>query len=71
MNFYAVTSSNLEAVGFDEETATLGVKYKNGTEYIYFGVPKNDFEALLAAQSPGTFLNNEIKKRGYEYRRVQ
>jgi hypothetical protein len=71
MEFYSVSSSNLQAVGFDEEAATLGVRYKNGTEYIYLGVPKSVFERLLTAQSPGTFLNNEIKKRGHKYQRVR
>lgn len=71
MEFHSVTSSNLESVGFDEEAGVLGVRYKNGTEYVYFDVPRRIFEELLVAQSPGTFLNTEIKKRGYRYEKVR
>lgn len=54
-----VTSSNVEAVGWEADT--LRVRYKNGGVYDYRGVPERIFQELLAAESAGKFINSRVK----------
>ena len=70
MEYQSVTSSNVAAVAYDDATSILGVRFLNGTEYHYNGVPRDVFEGLLKASSVGTYLNQQIKKSGYSYSRV-
>jgi hypothetical protein len=70
MDYVQVSSSNVAAVGYDDDTNTLGVRFLNGTEYHYLNVPKDVFEGLKSASSVGTYLNQYIKKGGYSYSRV-
>ena len=56
-----VDSSNLEQVGYDEDKMELHVGFKNGSSYVYTGVPPEIFDQLLGAPSKGSFLNREIK----------
>lgn len=70
MDYVNVSSSNVAAVGYDEETSTLGVKFLNGSEYHYSGVPKSVYEGLLSAASVGGYFDQNVKKAGYGYVRV-
>ena len=65
-----MSSSNVSEVGYDDASNTLGVRFLNGSEYHYYGVPKETFEGLRAAGSVGTYLNEFVKKAGYSYARV-
>jgi hypothetical protein len=56
-----VSSSNVESVGFDEDSETLEVEFKNGALYQYFDVPKNVYEGLVGADSVGGYLAANIK----------
>lgn len=62
-----VESSNLESVGHDG--TNLFVRFKNGSVYVYFHVPKALYQELLAAESKGNFLNNYIKGI-FQYERI-
>ena len=64
-----VVSSNVEGVGYDEPTLTLEVAFNNGSVYQYFDVPKAVHAALMASESKGKFLNENIKGV-YRYARV-
>lgn len=64
-----VTSSNIEAIGYDEETQTLRVWFKNGGAYDYDKVPKEEFEALQNASSVGSYFASNIKGK-YAYKKV-
>lgn len=64
-----VDSSNLEQVGYDTAASELYVVFKDGSGYIYSGVPEHVFEQLLEAPSKGSFLNREVKNK-YDYRRA-
>lgn len=70
MEYTPVSSSTVSAVGYDETSNTLGVRFNNGSEYHYFGVPQDVFESLRSASSVGQFLDQNIKKPGYAYARV-
>jgi len=64
-----VSSSNVNSIGYDEETSTLGVEFNNGASYQYFDVPEYLFEGLRDADSVGGFLAAHIKGR-YRYSKV-
>lgn len=56
-----VDSSNIEAVGYDEEAQEMHVQFLNGGYYIYHGVPRQTFDGMMSAPSKGSFLNREVK----------
>jgi hypothetical protein len=56
-----VTSSNIRSVGYDPQNAVLEVKFHNNRVYQYLDVPPEEFDALMAAESKGRFLNQVIK----------
>lgn len=70
MQYHPVSSSSISEVGYDESSSTLAVRFQNGSEYHYFGVPESEFQALRLAASVGTYLNTQIKPAGYAYAKV-
>ncbi len=65
-----VLSTTLAAVGYDPATATLGVRFLNGSEYHYFEVPPDVFTGFFTAASLTGHLNHVVKRGGYRYARV-
>lgn len=55
----SVTSSNIQAIGYENET--LEVEFISGAVYQYHGVPPNEHEAMMNADSKGKYLNANIK----------
>lgn len=66
MQRIAVESSNVASVGYDEKV--MEVEFKNGGVYQYFQVEREIFDAMLASNSKGQFLNKI--KGNYMYRKV-
>ena len=56
MQWRGVSSSNVSAVGYDDETQTMGVRFLNGSEYEYFNVDHDTYTALVNATSVGKML---------------
>ena len=56
-----VSSSNLISVGYEEETQTLEIEFKNGSVYQYSGVPLEEFNGFMNADSKGTYFHARIK----------
>lgn len=68
MERIAVESSNISEVGYDAQTQTLEIMFKDGNIYQYFDVPAHIHAELLAG-SPGKFFHANI--RGvYRYARL-
>lgn len=63
IDYRGVKSSNVDKVGYDEATKTLGVVFKNGGAYHYADVPKSVYDALLAADSVGAYIHAHVKGR--------
>lgn len=61
MDMNPVTSTNIEAIGYDESSQTLQVEFKNGATYQYFDVPEQVFDSLRDADSVGAYLAANIK----------
>ncbi len=59
MHMIPVTSSNINSVGY--ENNTLYVSFRRSGIYVYSGVPYNVFQNLLAAPSKGKYFATYIK----------
>jgi hypothetical protein len=60
MKLQPVESSMLVAAGYDPQTRTLEVIFKEGGRYRYREVPQSEYEALLQAQSKGRYMQSYI-----------
>lgn len=67
----SVSSSNVQAIGYDEVNQVLYVRFDNNSLYSYQGVPIAEFDGLQNASSKGTYLNVNIKKGPYLYQRLE
>ena len=63
MHMQRVSSSNLAAVGYDSDTATLRILFHDGSEYEYYNVPLQVYNGLMSASSHGSYANSFIYKR--------
>ena len=67
-----VKSSNIKAIGYDEETKTLEVEFHNGGIYQYNPIDKVGYKLLMKAKSIGAFFHHNIRhKKGIECNRVE
>ena len=56
-----VESSNLASIGYDSETSTLEIEFKNGAIWQYFDVSESVWYEFDSSESKGRFFNREIK----------
>jgi hypothetical protein len=63
-----VDSSAVSFVHYDEVAAELHVVFTSGRAYVYYGVPRRIYNAMLNAPSTGAFFNARIRNN-YRYRR--
>ena len=64
-----VDSSNIEAVGYDEDSSLLVIEFKSGAVYEYEAVPKEVYEELMDAESVGKTFNRLVKT-AYAFNKV-
>lgn len=65
-----VSSSSIEALGYDQDTQSLKVWFATGKVYVYHNVPEEEFKNLLDASSIGAYFNHNIKG-GYSYEKLK
>lgn len=65
-----VVSSNIKSIGYDLQAMILEIEFKNGHVYQYSGVPGNIYQALMNAQSHGTYLHQFVMNR-YPYVKIR
>ena len=58
-----VSSSNIRAIGYDPDSLTLEIEFHSGPVYQYADVPEGEYDAMMAADSKGTYLNAHIRGR--------
>lgn len=63
MEWQPVTSSFIEALAHDPEQSVTHVKMRNGREYSYSGVSRDEHDDFQNAESVGTHYNAHIKGR--------
>lgn len=69
MNRTPVSSSNIQSIGYDPQTATLEVEFTSGEVYQYFNVPEYLYQQFLNTSSHGEFLNDNIRYN-YRYQKI-
>jgi hypothetical protein len=63
MEMTHVNSSNIQAIGYDPDSATLTIAFKDASKYEYYDVPQHEFDTFLAADSKGRYGHQNIYKR--------
>lgn len=66
---FANPSSNIASAAYDAETKALTVTFNGGGVYRYKDVPAEVAAAFEAAESPGKYLNANIKGL-YDFEKV-
>lgn len=61
MDLVPVSSSSVNAVGYDPDTRMLEIEFRGGRIYRYADVPPQVHAAMMAAGSIGRFVNNNIR----------
>ncbi len=69
MKWVAVKSKMLSAVAYNHDWQQLYLKFRSGDVYCYWGVPTEEYEELLAADSKGEYVQTHIRDR-YPYQRI-
>jgi hypothetical protein len=66
-----VESSSIASIGYASQKRLLELEFRqSGEVYQYFDVPAEEYAAFLAADSKGTYLNQQFKPRGHRYQRL-
>jgi hypothetical protein len=65
-----VESSAVVSIGYDPDLQILEIEYTGGRVYRYPGVPLEEYEALMNADSIGTYVNQVIKTKYSDYYEV-
>lgn len=65
MQSYLLKSSNIDEIGYDLNTLTLQVRFKNSSIYEYSNVPHDVVMEVLFGESVGREFNRLIKKGGF------
>lgn len=63
------SSTQLDAIGFDDETNTAQVKFQSGAVYEYSDVEKEVIDNIVNSSSPGRTFAQTLKY-GYQYTRI-
>ena len=58
-----IESANITRSEYDTESKEMIVEFKNGTRYIYNGVPHNVYTKFRMSESQGKFFTAEISKK--------
>ena len=69
MKTFAVSSSSISRVGYDQLKHILRVDFLDGDAYYYLQVPARIFAQMMRSPSKGAFLNM-IVKPSYEFVRL-
>ncbi len=64
-----VTSSNIQAIGFDEDSLTLEIEFNDGSLYEYANVPDAVYRGLMSASSHGKYFHQYIREK-YDTRKL-
>lgn len=66
-----VFSTNLVAIGYDENRKILRVIFKGNTSYLYFDVEPEVYNTLIHSESKGRALNESIIRQRERYKYIK
>ena len=61
MEMQSVASSAILAIGYDESTQQMKIRFKQDEAYDFCRVPKHVFQGLLESNSKGTYYNDYVR----------
>jgi hypothetical protein len=68
MKWVDVDSTSIAAIGYTQRRRELGIEFReSGEVYFYFEVPTEEYQAFLAAESKGKYLNCVFKPKRYAF----
>jgi len=67
MQLIPVTSSNLSQIGYDPDTMTMQIMFKNGSLYAYQNVEPDTYETMMSSGDPGRYFTEIIKPQRQRY----
>ena len=65
-----VESAAISAIRYDQDRAKLFVRFHDGDEYVYVGVPGEVHRGFIDADSKGRFFAHEIRDQ-YPYNKLE
>lgn len=65
-----VESAAISGIRYDEGRAKLFVRFNDGDEYVYVGVPGDVHRSFVDADSKGQFFAYEIRDQ-YPYNKIE
>lgn len=69
MKMIALPSKNIARAGYDAGTQTLRIEFHSGGSYEYANVPSEAWDRLVAADSPGSDFQKNIRGK-YEHQKL-
>jgi hypothetical protein len=68
-----IQSDNVHAAGYEANTMTMTVQFKNGYAYEYYGIPEELWDSFIAAQPHpwGQVGYPRLVQAGVSYRRIK
>lgn len=63
-------SSTIIRAEYDAAMKRLVILFVGGTTYQYSGIPEELIDGLFESQSPGKYLNDEIKRGVYIFKKL-
>ena len=71
ITMYPVESSNIVAIGYNQELKVLRVIFRGNSSYLYFSVEPEIWSLLSQAESKGRFLTESITKQKDKYKYIK
>lgn len=68
IKMYKIASSNITALGYDENNKVLRVIFKNNSSYIYTNVEPEVWHIIINSESKGKSLNENIVRHKEKYK---
>lgn len=68
IKMYKIASSNITALGYDENNKVLRVIFKNNSSYIYTNVEPEIWQIIINSESKGKSLNENIVRHKEKYK---
>ena len=68
IKMYKIASSNITALGYDENNKVLRVIFKNNSSYIYTNVEPETWQTIINSESKGKSLNENIVRHKEKYK---
>ena len=66
-----VYSTNIQAIGYNEQQKILRILFKNGGNYMYFNVEPQIYEQIKTSQSKGKTLNECVVRHKGKYKYIK